>query len=103
MTNKDWKDVGVRPKLGNEWKMIMDGLWMIAQSEFGKKAINSDNEIHIGRWKIHANFINNSYINVVLMYDDEERIEIRHTNKNLGAILICVFEVVKKTYKTPLK
>ena len=103
MTDKDWKDVGVRPKLGNEWKLIMDGLWIIAQAEFGKKAVNANNEIHIGKWKITANFINSSYISVVLKYGDEERLEIRHANNNLTSILRCVFEVVKETYKTPLK
>lgn len=103
MTDKDWKDVGVSPKIGNEWRMIMDGLWMIAQAEFGKKAVNGDNEIHIGKWKIEANFINGTYINVVVMHGEEERLEIRHSNNNLTSILICVFEVVKRTYKNPLK
>lgn len=103
MTDQEWKELGVKPKLGKEWQIVMDGLWIIAQAEFGKKAKNVDNTIRIGSWQIYANFINSDYINVVVTYNDEDRLEIRHTNKNLTSILKCVFEVVKKTYKNPLK
>ncbi len=103
MKDNEWKAVGIKPKLGREWQLVMDGLWIIAQAEFKKEARNVENTIRIGNWTICANFINNEYINVALKYGEEERLEIRHTNKNLTSILHCVFEVIKKTYKNPLK
>ena len=103
MKDKEWKELGVKPSLGREWKLLMDGLWIIAQAEFKTKAKNVDNSIRIGNWDIHANFINNEYINVVVLYRDEERMEIRHHNNNLTSILRCVFEVIKQTYKNTLK
>lgn len=103
MKDNEWKELGVKPKLGREWQLVMDGLWVIAQHEFKKQAKNVENTIRIGSWTIYANFINNDYINVVVKYGEEERLEIRHTNKNLTSILYCVFEVIKKTYKNPLK
>lgn len=103
MTPKEWKDVGIRPSLGREWQIVMDGLWIIAQNEFKDKAKNVDNSIRIGKWRIYANFMNNQYIEVHAEYKEEDRISIRHTDQNLTSILICVFEVVKNTYKNPLK
>lgn len=103
MTDKEWKELGCKPSLGREWQLVMDGLWIIAQAEFKAKAKNVDNTIQIGNWKIYANFINNDYISVKVDYAEEDRLEIRHTNKNLPSILKCVFEVIKATYKNPLK
>jgi len=103
MKDKEWKELGIKPSLGREWKLVMDGLWIIAQAEFKTKAKNVDNEIHIGRWEIRAKFMNNTYISVEVAYNGDDRLEIRHTGKNLSSILMCVFEVVKKTYKNPLK
>jgi len=103
MKDKDWKELGVKPKLGKEWKLVMDRLWMVSQLEFKKSAKNVENEIHIGKWRIYSNFINSDYINVVVTYGEEERLEIRHTNNNLTSILICVFELITRSYKTPLK
>ena len=103
MNDNEWKELGVKPVLGREWQTVMDGLWIIAQFEFKNDAKNVENTIRIGNWTIYGNFINNDYINVVVKYLDNERLEIRHTNKNLTSILTCVFEVIKKTYKNPLK
>lgn len=103
MTDKEWKALGVKPSLGREWQLVMDGLWIIAQAEFKKEAKNVDNSIRIGNWRIYANFMNNEWIEVNAEYKEEDRLSIRHTNKNLPSILKCVFEVVKRTYKNPLK
>ena len=103
MKNKDWKDIGIPPKLGKEWQTVMNGLWIIAQAEFKKEAKNVDNSIRIGNWRIYANFINNEYIEVHADYKGEERLSVRHTNQNLTSVFRCVFEVVKRTYKNPLK
>ena len=103
MKDKEWKQLGIKPKLGREFQTVMDGLWIIAQHEFKNEAKNIENSIRIANWKIFANFINNEYINVIVQYKDEDRLEIRHTNENLPSILTSVFHVVKNTYKNPLR
>ncbi|MEO2064469.1 MAG: hypothetical protein ABGW97_15915 [Christiangramia sp.] len=103
MTDKEWKELGCKPSLGREWQALMDGLWIQAQVMFLGEARNVENTIRISNWKIHVSFVNNDFLNVVLSYKDEERLEIRHTNNNKRTIIQCVFRVIDTTYKNPLK
>lgn len=95
-TETEIKETGISKNLWLCWKETMDALWSMANKNFNG-VVNDTSAIVIGQWKIQANFMNETYIEVVAEKDEEERIKIRLKN-NLSVLVHSIYLLIKFDY-----
>lgn len=101
ITEADAAAVGVKREVYQDWADVMQAIWTAA-IEFYKGAQkerylpkNGENEILVGgEFRISANMVNNSYVDVNLYYQGKEIVTIRYV-VDVTTICICIFKIIK--------
>ena len=93
ITDQDLEELEVSRDLWEDWYLIMNYLWVGSQQEY-PDSIMGENEIHIGPFRISANFVNNSYVEIALERGEDLYLLVRYEN-NPEAVVGCVFALLK--------
>ncbi len=104
ITDEEAKEVGIKKEVYQDWADLMQALWSASivfysatEIVHGEKFLpkNEDNEIFIGdKYKINANFVNNSYVEACLYEGNTQLAEIRFCG-DVNAICLCFFVIIR--------
>ena len=93
ITEAELEDLGISRTLWEDWYLTMNYLWVGSQREY-PESVMGENEIHIGPFKISANFVNNTYVEILLEKHEDVYLSVRYEN-NPETLVGCVFAILK--------
>lgn len=81
ISDDDIKGLGIKIPLFRLWEKLMGDMYNIYVAA-QLNPVSVENEIHIGNWRIYIDFVNNSYLQGNVFYNDEERLTVRHVGSD---------------------
>jgi hypothetical protein len=81
ITDEEVRELGIDLVLFRKWEQLMGDLYKIyLLAKLSPQSV--ENEIHIGKWRIYIDFVNNKFLQGNVYYEEQERLTVRHVGSD---------------------